>query len=92
MPIAVTGRRIGYVSATPYFFLGTLRDNLLLGLRTHPIRPAEYKPAAARRRSKQLREARLSGNTDLDIHADWLDYEAAGRRTERDFPNELTMS
>ncbi len=81
LPTAVTGRRIGYVGATPYLFAGTLRDNLLLGLRHRPIRPAEYEPAAAKRRSAQLYEARQSGNIDLDLHADWLDYESCrGRR------------
>src|SRR5439155_13292044 len=68
----------GYVGATPYFFAGTLRDNLLLGLRHRPVRVAEYEGAAARRRARQLHEARQSGNIDLDIDADWLDYEAAG--------------
>jgi ABC-type multidrug transport system fused ATPase/permease subunit len=73
IPIAVTGRRIGYVDATPHLFAGTLRDNLILGLLTHPI-----PPATARRRSVQLREARRSGNIDLDLYAGWVDYEAAG--------------
>jgi putative ABC transport system ATP-binding protein len=77
-PIAVTGRRIGYVDATPYFFAGTLRDNLLLGLRHHPVRPADYEAAVAKRRAVELYEARRSGNIDLDLDADWLDYEAAG--------------
>jgi putative ABC transport system ATP-binding protein len=78
LPTAVTGRRIGYVGAAPYLFAGTLRDNLLLGLRHRPIRPAEYDPATAKRRSNQIYEARRSGNIDFDIHADWLDYESAG--------------
>jgi ABC-type multidrug transport system fused ATPase/permease subunit len=78
LPTAVTGRRIGYVGATPYLFAGSLRDNLLLGLRHRPVRPPEYDAAAARRRSTQIYEARRSGNIDLDIHADWLDYDAAG--------------
>jgi ABC-type multidrug transport system fused ATPase/permease subunit len=78
LPISAVGRRIGYVSATPYFFLGTLRDNLLMGLRHTPVRPTKYEPAVARRRAVQLREARLAGNIDLDLHADWLDYEEAG--------------
>jgi putative ABC transport system ATP-binding protein len=78
LPIAVTGRRLGYVGATPYLFAGTLRDNLLLGLRHHPVRPAEYAPATAKRRSTQIYEAQRSGNIDLDLHADWLDYESAG--------------
>src|SRR5262249_27792067 len=43
-----------------------------------PVRPAAYDDAAAKRRSSQIHEARRSGNIDLDIHADWLDYEAAG--------------
>ena len=69
LPVAVVGRRIGYVSAMPYLFAGTLRDNLLLGLRHLPMRPAEYDEATARRRERQLYEAR---------HADWIDYQSAG--------------
>jgi putative ABC transport system ATP-binding protein len=78
LPTAVTGRRIGYVGATPYLFAGTLRDNLLLGLRHRPVRPAVYETAAARRRSAQIYEARRSGNIDLDLSADWIDYDSAG--------------
>jgi putative ABC transport system ATP-binding protein len=78
LPTAVTGRRIGYVGATPYLFAGTLRDNLLLGLRHHPVRPADYEGPVAKRRARQLHEARQSGNIELDLHADWLDYEGAG--------------
>ena len=78
VPTAVTGRRIGYVGATPYLFAGTLRDNLFLGLRHRPVRPAPHEPAIARRRSNQLYEARRSGNIDLDLHDDWLDYDSAG--------------
>jgi putative ABC transport system ATP-binding protein len=78
LPVAVTGRRIGYVSATPYLFAGTLRDNFLLSLRHRPLRPAHYEPAVAKRRTTQLFEARKSGNIDFDIHAEWVDYAAAG--------------
>ena len=63
---------------TPYLFAGTLRDNLLLRLRHVPVRPAEYEPANARRRARQLAEAQKSGNIDFDIHADWIDYAGAG--------------
>src|SRR5271170_7238732 len=76
LPVAVTGRRIGYVGAMPYLFAGSLRDNLLLSLRHAPVRPAEYDGAEARRRARQLFEARRSGNIDFDLHADWIDYEA----------------
>jgi ABC-type multidrug transport system fused ATPase/permease subunit len=77
LPVAVIGRRIGYVGNTPYVFTGTLRDNLLLGLRHRPLRPAEYDEATTRRRARQLFEAQRSGNIDFDLHADWIDYESA---------------
>jgi ABC-type multidrug transport system fused ATPase/permease subunit len=80
LPLAVVGRRIGYTGATPYLFAGSLRDNLLLGLRHRPLRPADYDDGAMRRRMRQLEEARRSGNIDFDLHADWVDYEAAGVR------------
>ncbi len=78
MPLAVVGRRLGYAGATPYLFAGTLRDNLLLGLRHRPLRPAEYDDPGERRRARQLNEARRSGNIEFDLHADWVDYESAG--------------
>src|SRR5438270_3339592 len=78
LPVAVIGRRIGYVGGMPYLFAGTLRDNLLLGLRHVPMRLAEYDEAAARRRYRQRFEAQRSGNIDFDIHADWIDYRSAG--------------
>jgi ABC-type multidrug transport system fused ATPase/permease subunit len=78
LPLAVVGRRIGYVGATPYLFAGTLRDNLLLGLRHRPIVPAEYDETTGRRRARQIEEARRSGNMDFDLHADWVDYASAG--------------
>jgi putative ABC transport system ATP-binding protein len=78
LPAAVIGRRIGYVGATPYLFVGTLRDNLLFGLRHIPVRPANYEGSVTKRRARQLHEARQSGNIELDLRADWLDYEGAG--------------
>jgi putative ABC transport system ATP-binding protein len=78
LPAAVIGRRIGYAGATPYLFAGTLRDNLLFGLRHVPVRPADYEGAVAQRRARQLYEARQSGNIELDLHGDWLDYQGAG--------------
>ncbi|HXP04021.1 MAG TPA: ABC transporter transmembrane domain-containing protein [Stellaceae bacterium] len=77
-PLAVIGRRIGYVNATPYMFTGTLRDNLLLGLRHHPVVKATYSEETAKKRAKELAEARRAGNIDFDIDADWIDYESAG--------------
>ena len=36
LPESVTGRRIGYAASDTYFFHGTLRDNLLYGLKHAP--------------------------------------------------------
>lgn len=78
LPAAVIGRRIGYVSATPYLFAGTLRDNLLFGLRHIPVAPADYAGTLTKRRARPAYEARQSGNLELDPHADWIDYQGAG--------------
>jgi putative ABC transport system ATP-binding protein len=78
LPLAIVGRRIGYVSATPYMFSGTLRDNLLIGLRHHPVAPPSHDEEVAKKRAKQLAEARRAGNIDFDPDADWIDYESAG--------------
>ncbi|HEU0216212.1 MAG TPA: ATP-binding cassette domain-containing protein [Stellaceae bacterium] len=78
MPLAVIGRRIGYVDATPYLFTGTLRDNLLGGLRHHPVLPPQYDEDEAKKRAKQLAESRRAGNIDFDTEADWTDYTMAG--------------
>jgi ABC-type multidrug transport system fused ATPase/permease subunit len=77
-PLAVVGRRIGYVNATPYLFTGTLRDNLLMGLRHRPILPSQLGEDDAKKRVKELVEARRAGNIDYDIDADWIDYQSAG--------------
>jgi ABC-type multidrug transport system fused ATPase/permease subunit len=78
LPTAVLGRRIGYIGVAPYLFAGSLRDNLLFGLRHIPVRPAEYTGVTLKRRARHTYEAQRSGNIDFDIHADWIDYEAAG--------------
>jgi putative ABC transport system ATP-binding protein len=78
MPLAVLGRRLGYAAATPHLFAGSLRDNLHFPLKTRPTRPPEYEPPRARKRQAAIEEARRSGNIDLDIEADWIDYELAG--------------
>jgi ABC-type multidrug transport system fused ATPase/permease subunit len=78
LPLAVVGRRIGYVDATPYLFSGTLRDNLLMGLRHRPVIPASYNEDIAKKRATELAEARRAGNIDFDVDADWIDYESAG--------------
>ena len=77
LPESVSGRSISYVSSEAYFFYGTLRDNLLYGLKHMPLRPAEYDEVSLKARKWEINEARLAGNPDLDINSDWIDYNGA---------------
>ncbi|MEO3427883.1 ATP-binding cassette domain-containing protein [Pelagibius sp. CAU 1746] len=81
LPTAVTGRRMAYVGPSAYHFPGSLRDNLLYGLKHRPLRPADPERAISH---DDLVEARRAGNPDLDINADWIDYAAAGAEGPQD--------
>jgi putative ABC transport system ATP-binding protein len=73
LPEAVTGRRISYASPDVYFFHGSLKDNLLYGVKHAPIEPATYKGAAAEQRKWDVQEAKRSGNPDFDLNGNWID-------------------
>ncbi len=78
MPEAFLGRRFGYAGPEAYLFPVSVRDNLVYGLKHAPVRPFDYDEAAQRQRVLTDRESQRAGNPILDIHADWIDYEAAG--------------
>ncbi|NTJ43234.1 ABC transporter ATP-binding protein [Agrobacterium larrymoorei] len=77
LPESVTGRRISYVSAETYFFHASLKDNLLYGLKHAPLKPREYEGKELEHRNWEIREAKLAENPDIDVHSDWIDYEAS---------------
>ncbi|MBL8669630.1 MAG: ABC transporter ATP-binding protein [Alphaproteobacteria bacterium] len=68
--------QLGFVSASPFFFLGTLHDNLTYGLKRRPSTPEE--PTSEQRRVAQ--EAAMTGNPTDDPNLDWIDYGLAGAR------------
>ena len=78
VPLAVSGRRIGYVGPITYLLSTSVRDNLLLGLRHRPNRLPDDGSAGEQSRAREIEEARKSGNIDYDIAADWIDYQQAG--------------
>ena len=82
-PEAFNGRACGYVSNTAYLFPTTVRENLLYGLKHFPLREARGDATRTPERRRELREAERSGNSMLDINADWIDYAAAGVGDER---------
>jgi putative ABC transport system ATP-binding protein len=77
LSVAVLGRLIGYVGPMTHLFSSTIRENLLLGLRYRPIQP-ESEADEQVARDRRIEEARRSGNCELDIATDWIDYEQAG--------------
>jgi putative ABC transport system ATP-binding protein len=78
VPLAVTGRRIGYVGPITYLFSTTVRDNLLVGLRHRAQRIPVDRLAGGQTRGRAIDEARISGNSEFDIAGDWVDYQQAG--------------
>ncbi|SCW45880.1 putative ABC transport system ATP-binding protein [Rhizobium mongolense subsp. loessense] len=78
LPESITGRRISYASADTYFFHGTLRDNLLYGLKHAPLTDPNYEDQAAQEFKWHATEALKAGNPTLDLNSDWVDYNAAG--------------
>ncbi len=87
VPEATTGRRIGYVRAQPYFRDTSLRNNLTYGLSYHPCEDDDDHPEGGKQLAFEIREARLAGNLELRLDADWIDYAAAGARN----PHELSL-
>lgn len=73
LPEAVSGRRVTYASADGYFFHGSLKDNLLYGLKHAPTTTVSYSGEDAATRRWEVREAELAGNCSYDLNADWID-------------------
>ncbi|MGF7163101.1 putative ABC transport system ATP-binding protein [Rhodoligotrophos appendicifer] len=79
---ALTGRRFAYLGPDTYFPHATIREVLLYGLSHVPTSPytgaGSSEAGGDHSKETMLQEAKLSGNTTLDIKADWVDYESAG--------------
>ena len=76
LPLAISGRRIGYVGPISYLFSASVKDNLLVGLRHHSHRLGDGPEGEKTKRAAE--EARKSGNIDYDPAGDWVDYRQAG--------------
>ncbi|SDM30606.1 putative ABC transport system ATP-binding protein [Methylobacterium phyllostachyos] len=63
-------RAVGYAGREPTLFPGSIRDNLIYGLRVAPLAPPEDPLYAA--------EARRTGNTPEASAAPWIDHAALG--------------
>lgn len=90
LPESVTGRRISYVSADSYFFHGSVKENLLYGLKHAPTTTVSYSGRDAINRRWEVHEAQMAANPSLDLKADWIDRRSTS--VLRGFSDDLKQS
>jgi putative ABC transport system ATP-binding protein len=78
LPEGTIGRSISYVGDETYLFPTSILDNIVYGLKHRPVAPAQYEGRALMHYQRRITEARRTANPTLDIHAQWIDFEAAG--------------
>jgi putative ABC transport system ATP-binding protein len=78
LPEATIGRYMSYVGDETYLFPLSILQNLVYGLKHRPVTPAQYEGRALMHFQRRIAEARRSGNPLIDIHAQWIDFAAAG--------------
>ncbi|UWQ91793.1 ABC transporter transmembrane domain-containing protein [Aliisedimentitalea scapharcae] len=70
---AVIAARVGYAHSRPYLFDGTLGDNLMMSLKTHPHTGLPL----TREEERRLNEAKRSGNSEYLLDSDWINPDLA---------------
>ena len=80
LPSMAVARTVAYVGNDSYLFAQTIRDNLLLSLKHAPQKSTikDYLTDDAIQFKNWQQEARLSGNSDVELNTDWVDYKSAG--------------
>ncbi|MEO1091776.1 MAG: ABC transporter transmembrane domain-containing protein [Pseudomonadota bacterium] len=71
LPSRALGHYVAYVGNPAQIFAGSVRDNLVFGLKRRP-------PEDVTRTARDQIEALASGNSPFDGQAEWIDYGAAG--------------
>ncbi|HEV2560462.1 MAG TPA: ABC transporter ATP-binding protein/permease [Microvirga sp.] len=79
LPAAAAGQRLAYAGVDPILFPGSIRDNLVYGLRFRPVGKADE---GSREAARRLMEAKRTGNPVESIHDPWIDYSLAGAGDE----------
>lgn len=89
MPEAVTGRRMAYVGSSAYLQAFSVGDNILYGLKHKPIGPPPESNEDNGARAYRMSESRITGNSEDDYLADWVDIEEAGAADKDDLYRNL---
>ena len=92
IPKMLTGRSISYVGHDSYLFATSIRDNLLLSLKHRPQENnglVETDHPDALKNKNWLYEARLSGNSEVDVNTDWIDLDSAGASDAGQLPERI---
>jgi putative ABC transport system ATP-binding protein len=86
LPAVTAGRHIAYAGIDPILFPGSIRDNLVYGLRFRPVGRARESERDAKRR---LAEALRTGNPVESATDRWIDLDLIGARDENDLDRRL---
>jgi putative ABC transport system ATP-binding protein len=79
LPRGTIGRHLAYAGVEPILFPGSIRENLVYGLRHRPLGEPEEDAAEMARR---LAEAKRTGNPLESINSTWIDCSLAGATDE----------
>ena len=78
LPEAIRGRRFAYVGSETYLPQSTLLDTLLYVTKHAPLRELDPSEISEEIHPRAKIEAKAAGNTLLNFHSDWIDYDAMG--------------
>ena len=85
LPEPILGRHISYVDQQSYVFTGTIKENLLYGLKSQPQNQVDYVDTDLKFRQLYLKNAMLSANSQDDIQDDWIDLKLAATKDAEEF-------
>lgn len=82
---SVLGRKMAYVDQLSFVFNGTVRENLLYGLKNRPVTDFTYNETEALARKTEVSDSLASDNSTDDIQADWINTDSHGFESKQDF-------
>jgi putative ABC transport system ATP-binding protein len=80
IPGPVSGRRLAYAGVDPVLFPGSIRENLVYGLRTRPI--SRGGRGDGKHTTRRIAEAIRTGNPIESIEDQWIDFAMTGAKDE----------